>query len=64
VRVPVPGRTPPYGLAYVDLDDGPRLLAHVHQPDDDGADTARLAPGTRVSLIGATDVGDVLVAAR
>lgn len=29
VRVPVPGRTPPYSLAYVDLDDGPRVLAHV-----------------------------------
>jgi uncharacterized OB-fold protein len=29
VRVPVPGRTPPYALAYVDLDDGPRVLAHA-----------------------------------
>jgi uncharacterized protein len=29
VRIPVPGRTPPYTLAYVDLNDGPRILAHV-----------------------------------
>lgn len=29
VRIPTPGRTPPYGLAYVDLDDGPRVLAHT-----------------------------------
>ena len=29
VRIPVPGHSPPYTLAYVDLDDGPRILAHV-----------------------------------
>lgn len=29
VRIPVPGREPPYGLAYVDLEDGPRVLAHT-----------------------------------
>ena len=59
VRVAVPGRTPPYGLAYVDLEDGPRVLAHV----DPGADAAeRLTPGTRVRLSGATPDGDVLVA--
>lgn len=55
LRVPVPGRTPPYGLAYVDIDDGPRLLAHVAE-----ADTA-LAPGTRVVLSGCTEQGDPLV---
>ena len=59
VRVPVPGRTPPYGLAYVDVDDGPRLLAHVLAGD---GVAARLAPGTRVVLRGTTDDGDVLVA--
>lgn len=56
LRVPVPGRTPPYGLAYVDLDDGPRILAHVDQ-------TARaLRPHERVSLMGVTAEGDPLVA--
>lgn len=43
VRIPVAGRTPPYALAYVDLDDGPRLLAHV--PGD-----AAPAIGARVRL--------------
>ena len=57
VRVPVPGRTPPYALAYVDLDDGPRVLAHV------AGTTERLAPGTRVRVRGTTDDGDVLVEA-
>jgi uncharacterized protein len=28
VRIPVADRTPPYALAYVDLDEGPRVLAH------------------------------------
>lgn len=57
VRVPVPGRTPPYTLAYVDLDDGPRVLAHV------GGTTERLAPGERVRLAGSTPDGDVRVEA-
>lgn len=55
VRVAVPGRTPPYTLAYVDLDDGPRLLAHV------AGSTERLAPGARVRVAGSTADGDVLV---
>jgi uncharacterized OB-fold protein len=55
LRVPVPGRRPPYGLAYVDLDAGPRILAHV-----DSADVA-LRPHERVVLIGVTDEGDPLV---
>ena len=58
VRVPVPGRTPPYAVAYVDLDDGPRLLAHVRQRRDD---VDRIAPGTPVELVGTTDAGDPLV---
>jgi uncharacterized OB-fold protein len=53
VRIPVPGREPPYGLAYVDLDQGPRILAHVA---DDGA--VALAPGARVRLRGLTGNGD------
>lgn len=43
VRIPVPGREPPYALAYVDLDDGPRVLAHL--PGDRAADV-----GSRVRL--------------
>ncbi|CAB4545175.1 MAG: Zn-ribbon domain-containing OB-fold protein [Actinomycetes bacterium] len=58
VRVPVPGRTPPYALAYVDLDDGPRVLAHVVAGD---GVTVRLPPGTRVRLTTSTDDGDVAV---
>lgn len=29
VRIAVPDRQPPYGLAYVDLENGPRILAHT-----------------------------------
>ena len=55
VRVPTPDRTPPYTLAYVDLDDGPRVLAHVAGRAD--------APsvGTRVRLTAPTPGGDVAV---
>jgi uncharacterized OB-fold protein len=58
VRIPVPGRTPPYGLAYVDLDGGPRVLAHTGGPVPIGA-RVRLVPGegddgddVRVEVIG------------
>jgi len=47
VRIATPGREPPYALAYVDLDDGPRVLAHLsgdHAPD----------VGTRVRLAAAS----------
>lgn len=58
VRVPLPGRTPPYALAYVDLDDdGPRLLAHV------SATAARLHAGDRVVLAGMNAEGDPVAAA-
>lgn len=50
VRVPLPGRAPPYGLAYVDLDDGPRVLAHVQ------GETVPI--GARVRLRGVTRHGD------
>jgi uncharacterized OB-fold protein len=59
LRVPVPGRTPPYGLAYVDVDDGPRVLAHVRGPND-----TALVPNDRVELVGTTDDGDPEVEAR
>jgi uncharacterized OB-fold protein len=56
--VPVPDRKPPYVLAYVDLDDGPRVLAHVSDP----AELAqRVAVGTRVVLTESTVQGDVQV---
>ena len=55
VRVPVPGRTPPYAMAYVDLDDGPRVLAHVAGPPE------RLAVGARVTLRPQGQEGDVIV---
>lgn len=56
VRIPVPGRTPPYALAYIDLDDGPRVLAHV----DGAADTP--APiGSRVRLSRPSPEGDLVV---
>jgi len=55
VAIPVGERRPPFGLAYLDLDDGPRVLVHLAEP-------AVLPAGTRVRITG-TDRGD-LVAAR
>lgn len=54
-RVPLAGRTPPWVMAYVDLDDGPRILAHARGPAE------RLAIGARVTIAGHTDEGDPLV---
>lgn len=54
VRIAVPGHTPPYALAYVDLDDGPRVLAHVA-----GDEPAPI--GGEAWLIGASDDGDLQV---
>lgn len=59
VRIPVPGRTPPYGLAYVDLDDGPRVLAHVL--GDAAAAHEPVPIGSRVRLAGVSADGDVQV---
>ena len=53
MRIPVPGRTPPYTLAYVDIDDGPRVLAHLP------AATDRVAIGTTVTLSGPSESGDL-----
>ena len=55
VHVAVQDRQLPYRLAYVDLDDGPRILAHVR------GDAA--AVGDRVTLDGTTAEGDPQVAA-
>jgi uncharacterized OB-fold protein len=57
LRIPTPGRPPPVGLAYVDLDEGPRILVHTTLSSD-----APLTPGQRVRLVGWTDDGDPLVA--
>ena len=61
VRIPVGTRTPPYGLAYVDLDDGPRVLA----ASLDGRDgtTVAVPVGARVRLVGVGDAGDPVVEA-
>lgn len=50
VHLPMGPRTCPWAVAYIDLDDGPRLLGHLDQP-------IALAPGTAVELI-ADDHGD------
>lgn len=51
VHIATPGRLPPYGLAYVDVDAGPRVLAHT-APE-------RLPLGVPVRLRMGTD-GDVV----
>ena len=55
VRIRVGDRTPPYALAYVDVDDGPRVLAHTTADDDQP-----LPVGTRVRLVPSVD-GDLTV---
>lgn len=55
VRIPVADRTPPYALAYVDLDDGPRILVHVAGSWSEG----RVPPiGSRVRLTEPSADGD------
>ncbi len=58
VRVPIPGRTPPYGVAYLDLDSGPRIVAHVAGPLFHA-----IAVGSRARIIGTNSDGDVLIEA-
>jgi len=50
VHLPVGHWKPPYALATVDLDDGPRILAHVTEP-------RVLAVGSRVRLVGVSGNG-------
>lgn len=52
LRIPVGDRTPPTSLAYVDLDDGPRVLVHGREPG------RALRPGERVTVCGTTSGGD------
>ena len=56
LEIPVPGRTPPVCLAYVDLDEGPRILAHVRLNNGPSPQ-----PGEKVSLDGKNDLGDLVV---
>ncbi len=56
VQIPVGRWTPPYAMAYIDLDEGPRVIAHLQD--------ARIEkPGTRVRIIGGEE-GDLLVASE
>jgi len=55
VAIPVGTHRPPFGLAYLDLDDGPRVLVHLAEP-------AVLELGARLEITG-TDDGN-LVASR
>ncbi|MGQ0624105.1 MAG: Zn-ribbon domain-containing OB-fold protein [Sporichthyaceae bacterium] len=52
VHIPIPGREPPYALAYVDLNEGPRVLAHLDEA---------LPIGSRVRLRELTPEGDLRV---
>ena len=53
VHLPVGHRKPPFALAFVDLDDGPRVLAHVVPAE-------ALPVGSRARIIG-EDEGDIVV---
>lgn len=57
VHIPVGRWKPPYALAYIDLDDGPRVLAHLREPTS-------LAAGTRVRIVGGDEGGDLIVTAE
>ena len=52
VAIRVGERRPPFGLAYLDLDDGPRVLVHLAEP-------AVVPIGTRLRITG-TDHGDLV----
>lgn len=52
VTIPVGTRRPPFALAYLDLDDGPRVLVHLAEP-------RVLRAGTRARITG-TDHGDLV----
>lgn len=58
IEVAVAGKSPPNRVAYVDLAEGPRILAHVT-----GSSTKRLPAGTDVVLEPMSDAGDLQVRA-
>lgn len=53
LRVRVPGYQPPFAVAYLVLDDGPRVL--VHTPGDQP-----LVPGTRARVTAVSAAGDLV----
>ncbi len=53
VQIPVGRWTPPYAMAYIDLDHGPRVIAHLQEPRIERA-------GTRVRIVGGEE-GDLIV---
>ena len=52
VAIPVGTRRPPFALAYLNLDDGPRVLVHLAEP-------AVVPIGARLRIT-ATDAGDLV----
>jgi len=60
VRIPVGERVPPYDLVYVDLQDGPRILAHGPAIEDEQAAPA-FAIGDVVELRCLNAAGDPTV---
>lgn len=52
VAIPVGNRKPPFGLAYLDLDDGPRVLVHL-------TEASVQPPGSRMRVTGVDD-GDLV----
>ncbi|MFN3256498.1 MAG: OB-fold domain-containing protein [Ilumatobacter sp.] len=58
VHLEIGGLDAPYELAYVDLVDGPRILAHVR-----GGDSPSTV-GAAVDVIGSTPEGNVAVRVR
>ncbi|MEU3273087.1 hypothetical protein ABZ639_19780 [Saccharomonospora sp. NPDC006951] len=56
LRVRVPGHTPPFAVAYLVLDDGPRVL--VHTPGEQP-----LPPASRAKVTGMSETGDLLAVA-
>ena len=56
VAIPVGTHRPPFGLAYLDLDDGPRVLVHLAEP-------AVLELGARLEITG-TDDGNLVASGK
>lgn len=56
VAIPVGVRQPPFALGYIDLDDGPRVLAHLVEPVSVPIDTrvtvTGLEHGDLVAVVG------------
>ena len=53
VHVPLPGREPPWGMVYVDLAGGPRVLGHLESPEP-------VPVGALMELAGLSESGDLI----